>query len=54
MAHQVEGEDSAFDLEYAQAELNALYPAFKAEHPDQRVKQVGRYSAGPRWRFRRN
>jgi hypothetical protein len=53
MAHQVEGVDSTFDLQYAQSELMELYPAFRSEHPDQRKKQTGKYSSGPRWGSRR-
>lgn len=49
MAHQVEGTDSAFDIGYAEKELATLYPAFRSEHPDQRVKTLARYTSGPRF-----
>lgn len=49
MAHQVEGTDSNFDLQYAQAELAELYPSFRSEYPDQRKKAVGRTTSGPRF-----
>jgi len=49
MAHQVEGTDSAFDISYAQAELQELYPHFRSEHSDQRTKAVGNYGLMPRF-----
>jgi len=49
MAHQVEGTDSTFDINFAQRELEDLYPDFKAEHPDQRKKAVTHYGGLPRW-----
>lgn len=50
MAHQMEGTDSAFDIQYARQELSELYPAFRSEYSDQRVKQASSYSSGPRMR----
>lgn len=50
MAHQMEGTDSAFDINYAESELRTLYPAFKSEHPDQRKKVAGRSGGLPRFR----
>ncbi len=52
MAHQVEGTDSAFDLNFAAGQLAELYPSFRSEHPDQRKKVAGRYTSLPR--FNRN
>lgn len=49
MAHQVEGTDSAFDIDYAKQELEDLYPSFRSEHPDQRKKIANSYGNGPRW-----
>lgn len=54
MAHQVEGTDSAFDINYARQELAELYPAFRNEFPDQRKKLIASYGGTPRWsRFSR-
>lgn len=39
MAHQTEGSDSVFDINYAEAELKKLYPAYKGINPSQ-VKKV--------------
>lgn len=49
MAHQVEGTDSAFDLQYAANELAELYPSFRTEYPDQRKKVTDRTTSGPRF-----
>ena len=49
MAHQVEGSDSVFDIQFAEKELASLYPAFRSEHPDQRKKTLGNYSSKPRF-----
>lgn len=54
MAHQVEGTDAAFDINYARQELEELFPHFRSENQDQRKKAVGRYTRGPRWSFRRS
>lgn len=57
MAHQVEGTDSAFDINFALKELNdperGLYQKYRAEHPSMSKKQVGRLSSGPRWGWRK-
>ena len=50
MAHQVEGTDSAFDINYAEKELMALYPTFRSEYPDMRKKAGGKYGGLPRVR----
>lgn len=48
MALQMEGTDSSFDIEYAEAQLKMIYPAFRSEHPDQRKKLAGNYTGLPR------
>jgi len=50
MAHQVEGTDAAFDINYAAAELKELYPSFLSEYPDQRKKLASNYGGKPRFR----
>ena len=52
MAHQMEGTDSGFDIQYAENELRTLYPAFRSEYPDQRKKMVSSYGGMPRWGYR--
>lgn len=52
IAQQMEGTDSAFDIGYARAELNELYPWFRSEYPDQRKKAVFSYGGKPRWQNR--
>jgi hypothetical protein len=42
MAHQVEGSDSAFDMEYAAAQLKDLYPHYKGQFPNQAKKLIAR------------
>lgn len=52
MAHQMEGTDSAFDLNFASGKLKELYPAYKGLYPSQAKKQAGRYGSNPargRW-----
>lgn len=49
MAHQVEGTDSAFDINYAGQELMELYPWFRSEYPDQRKKTINSYGMKPRF-----
>src|SRR3990167_5846696 len=49
MAHQMEGSDSAFDINYARQELEELYPHFRSENQNQSKKAVTSY--GPRPRF---
>lgn len=53
MAHQTEGSDSVFDMEYARKELADMFPHFSAENPNQAKKIVTAYTGGPRWRTRR-
>jgi hypothetical protein len=49
MAHQMEGTDSAFDIEFAKGELKELFPHFRAENPNQSKKVISRTTRGPRW-----
>lgn len=61
-AHQIEGEDSAFDINYANVNLHGnpnspdpvmrmgLYAKYRAENPSMAKKAVTRYSGGPRFR----
>lgn len=42
MAHQVEGSDSAFDMEYAAAQLKDLYPHYKGQYPNQSKKMIAK------------
>jgi len=61
-AQQTEGEDSSFDINYANRELHGdpsspdpdarigLYAKYRREHPSQAKKAVARYSSGPRFR----
>lgn len=53
MAHQLEGTDSAFDIDYAKGELKELYPLFKDENPDQRTKATTSYGSMARFGRRR-
>lgn len=62
IAQQNEGEDSTFDIQYANRELHGdpsspdisgrlgLYSKYRAEHPSQSKKAVARWSSGPRYR----
>jgi len=50
MAHQLEGTDSAFDISFANSELQALYAPYKAENPNQTKKAVTSYGGKPRFR----
>lgn len=62
IAQQIEGEDSVFDIQYANRELNGdptamdtksrygLYATYRMEHPSQSKKIVTSYSSGPRFR----
>jgi len=52
MAHQMEGTDSAFDINYAEKELAMLYPMYRAINPSNAKKVAGRYASSParkRW-----
>ena len=51
-AHQIEASDSAFDLNWANQQLDILYRRYAVEHPSQSKKAVGFYSSTParnRW-----
>lgn len=62
LAHQIEGEDSSFDINFANQNLNGdpnssdpiqrigLYAKYRNEHPSYSKKAVTRYSSGPRYR----
>lgn len=52
MAHQVEGEDSVFDIEFVKQELKELFPFYTGLYPSMIKKAVGRYGGLPirrRW-----
>lgn len=52
MAHQMEGGDSTFDINHAEAQLKVLYPAYKGLYPSMIKKvrgQVGGLPARGRW-----
>lgn len=49
IAHQLEGTDSAFDINFAKNELAVLYPAYKGEHPSQAKKATAHYGGLPRF-----
>lgn len=52
MAHQMEGTDSTFDINYAENELKTLYPAYKGLYPSAVKKVRGRIGSLPgrgRW-----
>lgn len=52
-AHQVEGADSTFDLNYANAELDVLYKRYKVQYPSQAKNAISYYgSATTRRHFR--
>jgi hypothetical protein len=52
IAHQLEGTDSAFDITFAEKDLEELYQAYRGEHGDESIKKVGRYSGLPRFERR--
>ncbi len=52
MAHQMEGTDGAFDINYARQELSELFPFFRAEYPTQAKKMTSNYGGKPRFRRR--
>lgn len=41
MAHQMEGTDSAFDINFARAKMKELYPAYTGLYPSQAMKKRG-------------
>lgn len=43
MAHQLQGEDSVFDINFSNAELTELYDSYLDKHPSQVVKPVEHY-----------
>lgn len=49
MAHQLEGTDSAFDLNFALSEIKDLYPSFVADNPGQTKKATSNYGMSPRF-----
>ncbi len=49
-AQQIEGEDSANDINWATAELKELYPRYRGEHPSQSKKAVTNYFGAPRFK----
>ena len=61
-AHQIEGEDSAFDINFATKHLygdpsssdsvmrNGLYAKYRGENPSMSKKAITSYSSGPRFR----
>lgn len=51
-AHQIEGADSQFDIQYAERKLETLYSKYMIEHPSEAKRKVGSYSSSParhRW-----
>lgn len=49
MAQQMEGTDSAFDVEFARTELATLYPSYSAKYPSQALKPKRSYGMLPRF-----
>lgn len=49
MAQQMEGTDSAFDIKYAQMQLEKLYPVYKGRFPSQVKKSAASYGGLPRY-----
>lgn len=49
-AHQMEGKDSVFDMQFAQNELQKLYGRYVAEYPAQTKKAVTRWITPPTFR----
>lgn len=47
MAHQLEGTDSAFDLNFARQQLQDVYPILKGQTPNMTKRAAGRSTAGP-------
>lgn len=50
MAHQVEGSDSTFDLNYFAKQLEGIYPILHGQTPNMTKRAIGRSTAGPRMR----
>jgi len=49
IAHQLEGTDSAFDITFAEKELQGLYQSYRGEHGDESIKKVRSYAGLPRF-----
>ena len=52
MAHQIEGANSGFDINWAKGELEVLYAKYRREFPSAAKKEVSYYSGNPargRW-----
>lgn len=50
MAHQLEGTDSVFDLDFFEKQLKEISPIMKAQTPNMSQRLVGRSTSGPRLR----
>lgn len=50
MAHQLEGTDSTFDLNFYRQQLGDIYPILRAANPSQVKRSTGKSTAGPRMR----
>jgi len=50
VAQQIQGEDSVFDINYANSELPTLYQSYKGDNPDQAKKAITSYGGMPRFR----
>ena len=50
MAQQVNGEDSVFDINFANSELPNLYQRYRGEFPSMSKGQVGYYGGLPRFK----
>lgn len=50
MAHQIEGSDSTFDLNFARQQLQDIYPILRAQSPNMTKRLIARSTAGPRLR----
>jgi len=46
-AHQIEGADSNFDMNYARLELDTLYKRYKSSYPSQAKKEIAYYGSLP-------
>lgn len=49
MAQQMEGSDGAFDIQYADKQLQDLYPIYRGRYPSMTKKSVAQYGSGPRY-----
>ena len=48
-AHQMEGSDAVFDINFAKGELEKFYRRYRAEYPSMSKKAVTNYGGSPRW-----